>query len=149
MSVGQGQCARKVPNASCYRYRLGAMAHVETASAGLATGSVVDHPRFGDGGRSSGSLRQLLQLSCQLLGYLRPFARAQFVRGGAGCQQGYKILAIDDIKEVGRGDQELKCVGNAVLNTRVNNRNTVDIHYRYIIHNSQLSAQWSTEPWWE
>ena len=124
------------------------MAHVETASAGLATGSVVDHPRFGDGGRSSGSLRQLLQLSCQLLGYNLSLVRSSFEEGPAG-QQGYKILAIDDIKEVGRGDQELKCVGNALLNTRVNNRNTVDIHYRYIIHDGQLSAQWSTEPWWE
>ena len=80
--------------------------------------------------------------------YNLSLVRSSFEEGPAG-QQGYKILAIDDIKEVGRGDQELKCVGNALLNTRVNNRNTVDIHYRYIIHDGQLSAQWSTEPWWE
>src|SRR6476620_11797712 len=59
--------------------------------------------------------------------------RASFEDGPAG-HQSYQILAIDDIKEVGRGDQELKCVGNALVSTRVNNTNTVAIHYRYTVH---------------
>jgi hypothetical protein len=70
--------------------------------------------------------------------------RRSFEEGPTG-QQGYEMLAIDDIKEVGRGDQELKCVGKALLN----NTNTIDIHYRYTIHDGQLLAEWSTEPWWE
>lgn len=74
--------------------------------------------------------------------------RSSFEEGPTG-HQGYKILAIDHIREVGRGDQELKCVANALVNTRLNNTNTVDIHYRYIVHDGQPLAQWSTEPWWE
>jgi hypothetical protein len=74
--------------------------------------------------------------------------RRSFEQGPTG-HQGYKILAVDDIKEIGRGDHELKCLGNALVNTRLNNTNTVDIHYHYTIHDGQLSVEWSTEPWWE
>ena len=74
--------------------------------------------------------------------------RSSFEEGPSG-QQGYKIIAIENVKEIGRGDQELKCVGNALVSTGLNNTNTVDIHYRYTIHDGQLSVEWSTEPWWE
>jgi hypothetical protein len=74
--------------------------------------------------------------------------RSSFEEGPSG-HQGYKIITIDDIKEIGRGDQELKCVGNALINTQLNNTNTIDIHYRYTIHDGQLLAEWSVEPWWE
>jgi len=73
---------------------------------------------------------------------------SSFEEGPSG-QQGYKIIAIENVKEIGRGDQELKCVGNALVSTGLNNTNTVDIHYRYTIHDGQLSVEWSTEPWWE
>ena len=81
-------------------------------------------------------------------GYGLSLVRASFEEGPAG-HQGYELLAIDHIREVGRGDHELKCVGNALVKTRPNNTNTVDIHYRYTVNDGQLSAQWSTEPWWE
>jgi hypothetical protein len=81
-------------------------------------------------------------------GYGLSLVRSSFEEGPAG-HQGYQILAMNDIREIGRGDQELKCVGNALVNTRVNNTNTVAIHYRFTIHDRQLYAEWSTEPWWE
>jgi hypothetical protein len=74
--------------------------------------------------------------------------RSSFEEGPTG-HQGYKILAIDHIKQAGRGDQELKCVGTALVNMQLNNTNTVDIHYRYTMLDGQLVADWSTEPWWE
>ena len=40
--------------------------------------------------------------------------RRSFEEGPTG-HQGYKIIDIDDIKEIGRGDQELKCVGTALV----------------------------------
>jgi hypothetical protein len=74
--------------------------------------------------------------------------RSSLEEGPTG-HQGYQIIAIDNIKEIGRGDQELKCVGNALVSTGLKTTNTVDIHYRYTIHDGQLSVEWSTEPWWE
>jgi hypothetical protein len=74
--------------------------------------------------------------------------RSSFEEGPTG-HQGYKILAIDNIKEVARRDHELKCIGTALLNTGSNNTNTADIHYRYTMHDGQPLAEWSTEAWWE